>query len=163
MKLYHGTNQDIEAIDLTKGLRFKDFGQGFYLTPDLDTARRMAKKRARLFSGTPIVIEYEYDEEMAEKLKLCVKKFPEKASPEWARFVDTNRDRHNAPTNTEYDIISGPIADDGVAYQLDRYHEGTSTLDEIAIGLQDKFLDQQIYFGTTKALQCLTKIKSTQL
>ena len=25
MILYHGTNQDIETIDLTKGLRYKDF------------------------------------------------------------------------------------------------------------------------------------------
>lgn len=30
MILYHGTNQDIETIDLTKGLRYKDFGKGFY-------------------------------------------------------------------------------------------------------------------------------------
>ena len=34
MILYHGTNADIEAIDLTKGLRYKDFGKGFYLTPE---------------------------------------------------------------------------------------------------------------------------------
>ena len=27
MILYHGTNQDIESIDLTKGLRHKDFGR----------------------------------------------------------------------------------------------------------------------------------------
>ncbi len=31
MILYHGTNADIEPIDLTKGLRYKDFGKGFYL------------------------------------------------------------------------------------------------------------------------------------
>lgn len=31
MTLYHGTNEDIVSIDLTKGLRFKDFGKGFYL------------------------------------------------------------------------------------------------------------------------------------
>ena len=29
MILYHGSNQDIETIDLTKGLRYKDFGMGF--------------------------------------------------------------------------------------------------------------------------------------
>ena len=34
MILYHGTNADIESIDLTKGLRYKDFGKGFYLTRD---------------------------------------------------------------------------------------------------------------------------------
>ena len=52
MKLYHGTNQDIETIDLTRGMRHKDFGKGFYLTPDKNTAIRMAQKKARLFGGT---------------------------------------------------------------------------------------------------------------
>ena len=51
MKLYHGTNADIESIDLTRGLRHKDFGKGFYLTPDYNTAIRMAQKKARLFGS----------------------------------------------------------------------------------------------------------------
>ncbi len=34
MKLYHGSNEDIETIDLERGLKYKDFGKGFYLTPD---------------------------------------------------------------------------------------------------------------------------------
>ena len=29
MILYHGTNQNINSIDLAAGSRFKDFGQGF--------------------------------------------------------------------------------------------------------------------------------------
>ena len=41
MILYHGTNADIEKIDLEKGLRHKDFGKGFYLTPDKNTAIRL--------------------------------------------------------------------------------------------------------------------------
>lgn len=32
MKLYHGTNIDFDIIDLTKSNKYKDFGQGFYLT-----------------------------------------------------------------------------------------------------------------------------------
>ena len=32
MILYHGTNVDFEKVDLGKSNRFKDFGQGFYLT-----------------------------------------------------------------------------------------------------------------------------------
>ena len=49
MTLYHGTNEDIKRIDLKKGLRHKDFGKGFYLTSDRNTAIRMAQKRTRLF------------------------------------------------------------------------------------------------------------------
>ena len=62
MTLYHGTNEDITAIDLTRGLRHKDFGKGFYLTPDKTTAIRMAQKKARLFGGSAILITYEMDD-----------------------------------------------------------------------------------------------------
>ncbi len=62
MILYHGTNQDIETINLSKGLRYKDFGKGFYLTPDKNTAIRMAEKKARLFGGNATLITYELDE-----------------------------------------------------------------------------------------------------
>lgn len=62
MILYHGSNTNINTIDLTKGWRYKDFGKGFYLTPDKTTATRMAQKKARLFGGTPILITYEFDE-----------------------------------------------------------------------------------------------------
>ncbi len=51
MKLYHGTNTDIEVIDLSRGLRHKDFGKRFYATPDRTTAVRMVQKRARLLGG----------------------------------------------------------------------------------------------------------------
>lgn len=30
--LYHGSNIEIDVIDLSKGLKDKDFGKGFYLT-----------------------------------------------------------------------------------------------------------------------------------
>lgn len=37
MLVYHGTNCDIDEICLTRGSRYKDFGQGFYVTPDIET------------------------------------------------------------------------------------------------------------------------------
>ena len=62
MILYHGSNADIEKIDITRGLRHKDFGKGFYLTPDKGTAIRMAHKKARLFGGVATLITYEMDD-----------------------------------------------------------------------------------------------------
>ena len=35
MKLYHGSNVSIDTIDLKRGRRGKDFGQGFYLSAQL--------------------------------------------------------------------------------------------------------------------------------
>ena len=46
MMLYHGTNADIESIDITKGLRYKDFGKGFYLIP-IGKPRAAWRKRER--------------------------------------------------------------------------------------------------------------------
>ncbi|MBR3530497.1 MAG: DUF3990 domain-containing protein [Bacteroidaceae bacterium] len=158
MKLYHGTNADIENIDLTRGLRHKDFGKGFYVTPDRKTAIRMAQKKARLFGGTPTLITYEMDD-VALHSNLKVKLFPEKACTEWLLFVDANRDRKNTTAIHDYDIVIGPIADDGVVLQLTNYREGIYSPEEAARLLQDRYLDQQYFFGTERALQFLHKTK----
>ena len=156
MIVYHGTNADIETIDLSKGLRYKDFGKGFYLTPNRETACRMAQKRARLFGGTATLITYELvDSAMQSGLKVRI--FPEKASVEWLLFVDANRDRDHQQPVHDYDIVIGPIADDGVVLQLTNYREGIYTPEEAAKLLQDRYLDQQYYFGTEKALSFLHK------
>lgn len=53
MILYHGTNVDFEAVDLEKSNRYKDFGQGFYLTDICSQAEQLAAKKAKLFGGYP--------------------------------------------------------------------------------------------------------------
>ena len=156
MTLYHGSNADIDRIDLTRGLRYKDFGKGFYLTPSRDTAIRMAQKKARLFGGTPTLMTYEMDE-AALTSSLKVKRFPERACVEWLLFVDANRERKNVEPIHDYDIVIGPIANDGVVLQLANYHEGVYTPEVVAQQLQDRFLDQQYYFGTERALRFLHK------
>ncbi len=157
MKLYHGTNQDIETIDLSRGLRYKDFGKGFYLTPDKTTAIRMAQKKSRLFGGIPTLITYEMDE-AAMHSNLKIKIFPAKASVEWFLFIDASRSRENKDAIHDYDIIIGPIADDGVVLQLTNYHEGIYTPEQAAQMLQDKYLDQQYFFGTERSLRFLRKV-----
>lgn len=156
MTLYHGTNADFERISLTIGLRYKDFGLGFYATPDRQTAIRMAQKKARLFGGVPTLITFELDE-AALTSDLKVKVFPEKACVEWLLFVDANRDRKNTEPIHDYDIVIGPIANDGVVLQLTNYREGIYSPEEAARLLQDRYLDQQYYFGTERAVRFLRK------
>ena len=156
MTLYHGTNADFERISLTIGLRYKDFGHGLYATPDRQTAIRMAQKRARLFGGVPTLITFELDE-AALTSDLKVKVFPEKACVEWLLFVDANRDRKNSEPIHDYDIVIGPIANDGVVLQLTNYREGIYSPEEAARLLQDRYLDQQYYFGTERAVRFLRK------
>ena len=60
MKLYHGTNIVFDKIDLQKSKPNKDFGQGFYLSPDYNQALNMANiKTEQLQEGEPTVMEFE--------------------------------------------------------------------------------------------------------
>lgn len=42
IRLYHGSNIKIEVPDLIHSKPFKDFGKGFYLSPDKQQAWNMA-------------------------------------------------------------------------------------------------------------------------
>ena len=118
----------------------------------------MAKKKARLFGGEATVITYELDESVFQS-RLKIKIFPEKACVEWLVFVDANRDKKNEAPIHDYDIVVGPIADDGVVLQLTNFREGIYTPEQAVLSLQDKYLDQQYYLGTEQALRFLKKSK----
>lgn len=156
MKLYHGTNVDFDVIDLTKSNKYKDFGQGFYLTDIRSQAEELAAKKSRLFGGYPVIQEYEFDETLLSSAELKVLKF-DKPSTEWAEFIFKNRNRDNNFTH-DYDIVIGPIANDGVAYLLGRYEEGTLTIEELSDKLDYKKLNSQYFFGTNKSLKYLKRL-----
>ena len=156
MKLYHGTNVDFDVIDLTKSNKYKDFGQGFYLTDIRSQAEELAAKKSRLFGGYPVIQEYEFDESLLSGAELKVLKF-DKPSTEWAEFIFKNRNRDNNFTH-DYDIVIGPIANDGVAYLLGRYEEGTLTIEELSDKLDFKKLNSQYFFGTDKSLKYLKRL-----
>lgn len=66
MKLYHGSNVKITAIDLTLSKKGKGFGQGFYLNPVFKQAKKMASKVTNIRNeGEAIVSIFEYDEEVS--------------------------------------------------------------------------------------------------
>ena len=157
--LYHGSRGGLEGTIKPISRERCDFGKGFYLTPDKATATRMAKKKAHLFGGMPTIITYEMDESVLQS-DLNIKIFPEKACAEWFLFIDANRDRKNNSPIHNYDIVVGPIADDGVVLQLGNYREGIYTPEQAARLLQDRYLDQQYYFGTAQALHYLHKINT---
>lgn len=154
MILYHGTNTDFFKIDLHKSNPYKDFGRVFYLTNIRSQAQELAAKKCTLFGGTPIVQEYNFDEEALSDLNVL--RF-DKPSKEWAEFVFNNRSRSSGFSHS-FDVVIGPIANDGVAYLLGRYEEGTLSLDELAKELEYKGLNNQYFFGTIKAIAKLHRI-----
>ena len=157
MILYHGTNVDFDKIDIEKSNPYKDFGKGFYLTNLQTQAEELAKKKARIFGGNPIVQVYDFDEAVLTNHLLNVLVF-EKPIKEWAEFIYRNRNRNTLSFKHEYDIVSGPIADDGVAYLLNRYEEGSFTLEELAKELEYRKLNNQFFFGTKRAIEFLKRI-----
>ena len=84
--------------------------------------------------------EYEFDESLLQDSSLKVLCF-EGPTAGWAEFIYKNRSRRKPPFHHDYDIVIGPIADDGVAYLLDRYEEGSYTIEELARELKFKHLN----------------------
>lgn len=69
--------------------------------------------------GSPIVQKYEFDESLLHGSSLNVKIF-NGTSVEWAKFIIKNRNTHSKREHN-YDIVVGPVADDGVVYQMNLY------------------------------------------
>lgn len=156
MILFHGSNIEIYQIDLTKSKPNKDFGKGFYLSDDEQQAIDMAKFKAQLLGGKPIVSRFEFDQELLNSNHFRVKIFSE-YSEEWADFVFTNREGMNVCD--EYDIIYGPIANDKVGLQLRKLKDGTIDKSEFLNRLKFmKGITFQYFFGTNKAISFLNKI-----
>ena len=157
--LFHGSNVTINEIDLSKGVKDKDFGQGFYLTDIYSQAENMAKRRVRIVgTGSPTITSFSFDDSLLESDELSVKIFPDQPNVEWARFVDANRHASETGFTHTYDIVVGPVADDGVAFQLERFHE--QIIDDVTLAreLTYKELNRQFFFGTEKAIAKLEKI-----
>ena len=158
MILYHGTNIDFVEIDLSRSNPYKDFGKGFYLTDIKIQAEELARKRMIRDGGAQVVQEYEFDESFLADSSLKCLKF-DGPTAEWAEFIFKNRNRSKHAFNHDYDIVIGPIADDGVAYLLSRYQEGSFTIEELADRLRYKQLNSQYFFGTARAISLLKRIR----
>ena len=96
IRLYHGSNQKIEVPDLQHSKPFKDFGSGFYLSPDKQQAWDMAfQKVSQTQQGKAEVTEFLFDETVMTGSHLKVLSYPDYCE-EWALFVLKNRDRRSA-------------------------------------------------------------------
>lgn len=159
IRLYHGSNMKIEVPDLSHSKPFKDFGSGFYLSADKQQAWDMAyQKVSQTKEGKAEVSEFLFDETLMESDQLKVLCYPDYCE-EWAEFVLANRNKNIAHPVHDYDIVYGPIADDGVTFQLRRYVGGVISLPRLVEELKyAKGITFQYFFGTERALQQLKKL-----
>jgi hypothetical protein len=159
MILYHGSNVEIAKIDLNRGRRGKDFGQGFYLSADRDQAQMMAERTVdREESGTAILTMYEFDDRvLLNPSDFNVKVF-DNYSKEWAEFIMLNRRNKTRNQAHNYDIVYGPIADDKVGLQISRYQLQYIPMDELIRQLSFIRPTFQYFFGTESAIRLLKRI-----
>ncbi len=156
MKLYHGSNVEIEYVDLARGRRGKDFGKGFYANPDYMQAVEFCSNVVRREgSGIPTVTSFEFDESALGMLN--VKRF-DGYTQEWAEFILMNRNNISDKPAHDFDIVIGPIADDGVGTLIRRLSRGFITFDAFLEELKYSKVSIQYFFGTEKALKYLNKI-----
>lgn len=153
MKLYHGSNTFISKIDLSLSKPNKDFGQGFYLSDDLNQAKAMAWRTVeRNGIGEPTVTTFEFNEKNLSDTSFKIKIF-DTYDEEWALFVMKNRYEN---VRHEYDIVVGPIADDRIGLQILNYHNDNIDLPTLVRKISFKGeLHPQYYFGTKKAIELL--------
>lgn len=162
MILYHGSNVEVKEVDLSKCRPFKDFGKGFYLTTLEKQAFAMARRTTVIAErGTPVVSVWQLADDWREK-GLTVRSF-NAPTPEWAKFVMNNRDRAFKDVESpecnrccQYDIVTGPVANDRIAASFQLFLDEFITIDELVERLKYRELNDQYSFHTEQALQLLT-------
>lgn len=165
LKLYHGSNMEIDKVDLSRCMPHKDFGCGFYTTLLEGQAWRMAQRRTRISGGVPTVTVYEVPDNLVEISELNTRVFQDCPTIEWAIFIRNNRDRKfsdykNPECNLDckYDIVVGPVADDTVGLLIRQFSRGTIDAEYMKKEFDFGKLTNQYTFHTEKALRYLKKV-----
>lgn len=156
MKLYHGSDVEITAVDLSLSQMNKDFGRGFYLSDDLQQAKNFARYKAdkpRSVTKTPVVTAFSFDEDFFYNGKLKVLRFTG-YTLEWVQFIKANRQARNQ----EYDIVIGPIANDDVRTQFVKHMLGEISEEELMESLKWKKCTYQYCFISEEAVSSLKVI-----
>ncbi|MCC8041928.1 MAG: DUF3990 domain-containing protein [Oscillospiraceae bacterium] len=161
MILYHGSNIKVDKPKIMPPKRMLDFGRGFYLTSDLEQAKRWAARTEKIRNdGKATVSIFNIDSDCINSLNIL--RF-ESADRQWLRFVSQNRMSMNFDENNTFDIIIGPVADDQVIRTVNQYMKGYFSEDiAVQLLLPQRFKDQYA-FKTEKALNTLIFLEEMTL
>ncbi len=158
MILYHGSNMKIEKPKIITSKRLLDFGTGFYLTSDLEQAKKWAIRTTnRREEGVPTISVFHIEDNAFKKLDVLIF---EAANKEWLKYISANRT--DTLAEDSHDIVIGPVANDQAIRTINNYLKGYFT-ENIAIQLLlPQNLKDQYSFKTERALSCLqfTEVKN---
>ncbi len=174
MILYHGSYCSVVEPDLSKCSRFKDFGQGFYLTTSKRQAKSFSKISATKAKRNGLVPANEKNAWISvfrvhdiSSLKCHV--FQD-ADIEWLHCIIAHRrngvfaDMRKEMSN--YDVICGKIANDDTNATITAYmgnvfgRMGSASADSVCISLLiPQRLQDQYCFRSMKAISSLQFIR----
>lgn len=125
MILYHGSNLEIKSPSLRYSRSSLDFGAGFYTTTDFDQAKRWAGRVVRLRrAGVPTISVFETDSDQWDHLSVL--RF-DAADAAWLDLVVKYRTGQDILG--EYDVITGPVANDRTVDVINQYIAGFYPVD----------------------------------
>lgn len=165
--LYHGTDiisaktiYDAQKADVSVGSTEVDFGPGFYLTDNIDVAKRWAYRKAEVRGSKPAVITAMFDEDAAESI---IERFTDDIR--WGRFVINNRNGRgyidkvayqDNNLDARYPITVGRIADLSIREVARELKQSNRMLSDISSILNSEYATQYA-FHTDEAISFIKK------
>ena len=151
MLLYHGSYTEVKNPVLSKSRRMLDFGSGFYTTSDRKQAEKWAHRVVEIRGyGSPFLSIFETVDMLLHDLSVL---HFDNADSNWLHTVV--KFRTDQMYTVDYDIISGPVADDRTIDVINMYVAGAFSEDiALQLLLPMHFTDQWT-FKTEKSLQAL--------
>ncbi len=157
MTLYHGSLEIVEKPQILQANRPLDFGTGFYTTTSLQHARRWVKLRMEQSQASVGFINiYEYSPKRDLRTRLF-----RSANEAWVDFVHANRTIQDY--NHDYDIVTGPVANDNVYLSFNLYESGIITKRELIRRLKTYKLVDQLLFHTERSLDTLEYVGNKEV
>ena len=157
MTLYHGSLEIVEKPQILQANRPLDFGTGFYTTTSLQQARRWVKLRMEQSQASVGFINiYEYTPKSDLRTRLF-----RSANEAWVDFVHANRTIQDY--NHDYNIVTGPVANDNVYLSFNLYESGIITKRELIRRLKTYKLVDQLLFHTERSLDTLEYVGNKEV
>lgn len=155
-RLYHGSNAIVKKPDLSLSREDIDFGIGFYLTTDINMAKKWASSKAKSIVNTYSICTdnlniytFSLDKEWLEYIRAC---------REYGDEIQEIKNRYN-----EYDILIGPTADDKLFDTVQQYLDGELSSETAVKYLNVAGYANQIVLKTQKAVDAITFVTSKEL
>lgn len=155
MKVYHGSLEIVEKPIIRIPNRTLDYGNGFYTTTSESQATAWALRKIKKFSSRSYVNVYELNDDILTGLSVLSFDEP---TEEWLDFVMKNRT--DSDFNHDFDIVTGPVANDRVYAAFALFESGFINKKELINELKSYKLVDQFLFHTEKSLSALSFIEA---